>query len=117
MCLLLLWSVGQKDDIVKAATGRRTTAFELLQVSERVMTLARVFNLREGFTREDDWLPPRFFTPTTHGALSDAVVKGVKFRAPTATYYEMMGWDKQGVPTLGLKELDVGWAAHELDRL
>jgi aldehyde:ferredoxin oxidoreductase len=83
-----------------------------MQVSERALALARLFNVREGFTAEDDWLPPRFFTPKTSGALSDTAVKPESLRQAKALYYRMMGWSPEGVPTQPkLDELDIAWAA------
>lgn len=112
MCMFLPWSVKQKVDIVRSVTGWNTTAFELMKVSERANNLARIFNIREGFTEEDDWLPPKFFQPKASGALSSTAVNSEKFRKAKITYYAMMGWNKQGVPTrTRLEELDIAWAA------
>jgi len=60
------------------------------------ITLARLFNLREGFGRDDDRLPPRFSDPLPkHAGLSreqqDEIV---------TDYYVEQGWDPAtGVPT------------------
>jgi aldehyde:ferredoxin oxidoreductase len=116
MCLFPPWSVQKKVDIVGSVTGWNITTFELMKVSERAINLARVFNIREGFTEEDDWLPPRFFHPKTSGALSSTAVDSEKLGKAKSIYYEMMGWDKQGVPTrTKLEELDIAWAADEIN--
>lgn len=103
-------------DIVRAITGWDTSVLELMNMGRRALTMARVFNLREGFTAEDDWLPPRFFTPTTSGPLSKTAVKPDDLRDAIQIYYKNMGWDeKTGVPTkMTLEQLDVGWAAEQL---
>ncbi len=117
MCLFPPWSVQQKVDIVRSVTGWNTTAFELMKVSERAINLARVFNIREGFTEADDWLPPRFFHPKTSGALSKTAVDPAKLRDAKITYYSMMGWNEEGVPTrTTLDELDITWAANEIGK-
>ena len=117
MCLFPPWSVQQKVDIVRYVTGWNTTAFELMKVSERAINLARVFNIREGFTEADDWLPPRFFHPKTSGALSKTAVDPAKLRDAKTTYYSMMGWNEEGVPRrTTLDELDIAWAANEIGR-
>jgi len=86
-----------------------------MKISERGINLARVFNIREGFKEEDDWLPPRFFHPKTSGPLSSIAINSDKLRKAKITYYGMMGWDKQGVPTrTKLEELDIGWVADKL---
>ncbi len=50
-------------DYVRAVTGWETSLFDLLKVAERHANMARIFNLREGFTVRDDTLPNRFSNP------------------------------------------------------
>ena len=115
LCDFLPWNYIQKTDIVRAVTGWNTTAWELMKIGERVTTMARIFNIREGFKKEDDWLPERFFHPKTAGALSKTAIDPEKLRNAIDTYYKMMGWDENGVPTREkLEELDIGWAASSL---
>ena len=114
LCQFPPWSIQQEVDIVRWVTGWNTTAFELMKISERAINLTRIFNVREGFTEEDDWLPHRFFHPTTSGALSKTAVDPEKLRKAIFTYYNMMGWNKKGVPTqTKLEELDIVWAAEK----
>jgi len=115
LCNFVPWDYIQKTSIVRAVTGWNTTAWELMKTGERITTMARVFNIREGFGRKDDWLPERFFNPRTSGALSDTAIDPEKFREAIDTYYKMMGWDENGVPTREkLEELDIGWVASLL---
>ena len=115
MCLFPPWSVRQKVEIVHSVTGWNTTAFELMKVVERANNLTRIFNIREGFTKENDWLPPRFFHPKTNGALSSTAVDPEKLENAKTAYYHMMGWDDQGVPTrTKLEELDIAWADQSI---
>jgi aldehyde:ferredoxin oxidoreductase len=115
MCLFTPWSVVQKVEIVRSVTGWNTTAFELMKVVERGNTLARIFNLREGFTEKDDWLPPRFFKPKTSGALCKTAVNPEDLQKAKLLYYDMMGWTEQGVPKQSaLDELDISWAANKI---
>lgn len=116
LCQFPPWSIQQEVDMVRWVTGWDTTALELMKVSERAINLARIFNIREGFTEKDDWLPPRFFQPTTSGALSNTAVDPKKLRKAISTYYGMMGWDEKGVPTrTTLEELDIAWSADEIN--
>jgi aldehyde:ferredoxin oxidoreductase len=116
MCNFLPWDYHQKTEIVRAVTGWNTTAWELMKVGERVTTMARIFNIREGFRKEDDWLPQRFFQPATIGPLSNTPVDAKKLRKAIDIYYEMMGWDENGVPTeTKLEELDISWTEEYLD--
>ena len=115
MCLFPPWNVNQKVDIVRSVTGWNTTAFELMKVVERGNTLARIFNIREGFTEKDDWLPSRFFQPKTSGALNKTSVKPEDLQTAKLLYYEIMGWTEQGVPKKSkLDELNISWAANKL---
>jgi len=115
LCNFVPWDYIQKTSIVRAVTGWNTTAWELMKTGERITTMARVFNIREGFGRKDDWLPERFFNPRISGALSDTAIDPEKFREAIDTYYKMMGWDENGVPTREkLEELDIGWVASLL---
>jgi aldehyde:ferredoxin oxidoreductase len=116
ICSFTGWSLQELREMVQAATGWDVTDYELLKVGERALTLSRVFNMREGFTVEDDQLCPRSYSPTTDGALSEGGIDMEELREAVHTYYGMMGWDPQtGVPTVGkLQELDVGWAAASL---
>jgi len=115
VCQFPPWSFTEYRDLVQAVTGWDVSMHELVQVAERTLALARIFNLREGFTREDDWLPPRFFQPQTSGALSETSVDPDELRKAIDTYYEMMGWDENGAPTEGtLYRLSIGWASQHL---
>ncbi len=117
MCDFVPWSYQEKVHTVRAITGWNTTMWELLKVAERAINMARAFNVREGLTEKDDWLPPRFFKPQTSGPISHLAVDATELEAAKHTYYRMMGWDEErGVPTRGkLEELDIDWVADELE--
>jgi aldehyde:ferredoxin oxidoreductase len=115
VCQFPPWRFSEYRDLVQAVTGWDVSMHELVQVAERTLALARIFNLREGFTKDDDWLPPRFFQPQTSGALSETSVDPDELRKAVDTYYEMMGWDMDGAPTEGtLYRLSIGWASQHL---
>ena len=115
MCLFTPWSVIEKVEIVRSVTGWNTTAFELMKVVERGNTLTRIFNIREGFTEKDDWLPPRFFKPKTSGALNKTSVNPEDLQKAKILYYDMMGWTEQGIPKQStLEELNIAWAADKI---
>jgi len=97
-------------NLVSTVTGWNTSVFELMKVGERAATLGRVFNLREGFTSNDDNMPPRFFTPHTSGSIRQAALNSEEFQKAKQIYYDMMGWP-DGVPSTGkLGELGIEWA-------
>ncbi len=94
--------------LVNAATGfdyPSVREFEL--IGERISTLARLFNVREGLARSADTLPERNLSqPLPVGAGGGQVVD----LAPMLdTYYRLMGWDENGVPTPDrLRDLGIG---------
>jgi aldehyde:ferredoxin oxidoreductase len=115
ICYFLPWDYVDAPEILAAVTGWYTSTWELMKVGERIITMARVFNIREGFTKEDDWLPERFFKPHTSGALAETFIKPDELKNGIATYYKMMGWDENGKPTKSkLAELDIGWVSQHL---
>jgi aldehyde:ferredoxin oxidoreductase len=79
--------------------------------------MARVFNLREGFTKNDDILPDRFFEPQTSGELSNTKLDRLKFSEAIEKYYYLMGWSDAGIPTeIKLESLDVSWINQYLSK-
>ncbi|MCB0094583.1 MAG: aldehyde ferredoxin oxidoreductase family protein [Caldilineaceae bacterium] len=95
-------------DFINAATGWDMTMWELMKVGERANTLARLFNVREGFSATDDTLPDRIFEPLEKGRLEGIGVDRAEFGQALKTYYQMAGWGDDGVPTPAkLAELDL----------
>ena len=83
-----------------AATGETFSRDDFLKVANRIETLIRMFNNREGFTRRDDTLPYR----TLNEPLLDGPAKGQHIGEENLNrmmneYYELRGWDPAGVPT------------------
>jgi len=112
LCYFVPLSISQQVELVKGITGWNTTVWELMKVGERVINMTRAFNIREGMTKDDDYLPRRFFVPFTSGPLKGVGVNETELAQAIDTYYAMMGWDKNGVPTLGkLQELGIEWVA------
>jgi aldehyde:ferredoxin oxidoreductase len=104
-------SVGNVVNLVKCVTGWDTSLYELLRVSDRMLTMARMFNLREGFGREDDTWPERFLEPLPDGPHKGQTFTRDDLEQAKDLYYEMMGWDKvNGKPTKAkLAELNLEW--------
>jgi aldehyde:ferredoxin oxidoreductase len=95
---------------IRAITGWSFSLEELRTISQRVWALTRLFNSREGFTRNDDSLPKRLFTEaSTKGPSKGHVVDKETFERMLDEYYEIVGWDKKtGIPTDSrLKELGI----------
>ncbi|MBI4737916.1 MAG: aldehyde ferredoxin oxidoreductase family protein [candidate division NC10 bacterium] len=86
--------------MINAATGWDLDLAELERIGERICTLERAFNVREGVSRKDDTLPWR----VQHEPIPDGPSKGT-FCPPEELdrmleeYYELRGWTKEGIPT------------------
>ena len=119
ICQFVPWSPDQVVDIVKAVTGLNTSVYELTKVGERAYNLARLFNLREGFTERDDALTKKFFTPFSEGAIAGIAPTPQDVDRAKRDFYELAGWDRwTGVPKRWkLEELNIGWAGDEYDRV
>jgi len=75
---------------------------DLITIGERIYTLERLFNVREGFTKEDDKLPPRFLKdPLKEGASKGRIVP---LEQLLRDYYKVRQWDENGVPSDKLLE-------------
>jgi aldehyde:ferredoxin oxidoreductase len=98
ICMFSSYPFPMLEEVMKAVTGWDTGMVELTKVSERILTLSRLFNIREGFTSSDDMLPERFFQPKTDGVLADKYLDRVKYENAKSYFYASMGWDKKGVP-------------------
>lgn len=116
-CMFIPWSRDQIVDLVRGITGWNTNLWELLKVAERGVTMARVFNMREGLGRKDDVLPPRMRMPFVTETINEKPIDPEVLDENLSTFYGMMGWDPEtGRPTLAkLQELDIEWAAEQLD--
>lgn len=111
-CYFVPWSFQQIVEMVEAITGWKTSLWEILKIGERANTLTRAFNIREGFTSDDDRLKSRFSQPLPSGPLKGVKIKPEDLEYALKLYYGMMGWDNNGKPTLGkLEELGIGWVS------
>jgi aldehyde:ferredoxin oxidoreductase len=84
---------------LSGVTGVDYSIHEMLAVGERAQVLSRLFNLREGFTVEDDKLPKRVMKAFKSGPLAGFEITEEKFNWARRRYFELMDWDPEtGVP-------------------
>jgi aldehyde:ferredoxin oxidoreductase len=83
--------------VLSAVTGIHYATGDMIRVGERVWNLERLYNLREGFTREDDTLPPRLLNEAPAEGPSQGWV--VQLEPMLKEYYRGRGWDENGVPS------------------
>ena len=92
---------------LSGVTGVLYTVEDVLKVGARAQTLCRLFNLREGFTAEDDKLPKRVQKAFKKGPLAGVEISDETLAWAKRRYYELMGWDPEtAVPSAAcLQEL------------
>ena len=95
---------------LNAVTGWDLTPDEYLKTGERILSLRKAFNIREGIKPEDHALSERALgkTPLTKGPL-----RGVTLDMGwlMKEFYDTVGWDlNTGGPTpVKMKELEIEW--------
>lgn len=103
-------------ELYSAATGIHLTPQELKRCGERIFTLYKLLNIREGWTFRDKisdiWLTPRD-TPDGPKKLKDYYqeheLTSSDIEQLLDEYYTERGWDANGIPTQEkLNELDLG---------
>ncbi len=104
--------------IYELVTGWPMSPDELKLAGERINNLKKMFNIREGWTRADDTLPPRILQEK----LPTGVVAGVGLTTQELdmmiqSYYMARGWTEEGlIPEAKLQELGLlGIASGQAD--
>jgi aldehyde:ferredoxin oxidoreductase len=118
----LQMEIGLKEmvGLFSSATGVKIDEEEIKKAADRIWNLERAFIVREGITKEDDYLMGRYLNePICGGPLNGLSVDKEKWDRMLGEYYDLNGWDKKtGIPTrarleaLGLKEV-----ADELEQM
>jgi aldehyde:ferredoxin oxidoreductase len=114
-CFADLWA--EVPALYTYTTGIPFTKEDVRAVAERSWNIKKSFNIREGWTKADDWLPPRWLKdPMPSGGSKGAYVKEDQLRVMIDSYYKARGWTKEGlIPkeklvALGLEDIaeDIG---------
>ena len=91
-------------------TGIEMTAEELKKSGERINTVARLINIREGMGRKDDTLPWKVLNLPIpdDGPVKGAYVTQDELNLLLDDYYQSRGWNSNGIPTkTKLEELNM----------
>jgi aldehyde:ferredoxin oxidoreductase len=85
--------------LIKLVTGIDMSPKDIWDCAERSNNMERLFNLREGLQRSDDWLVDRYFDRPNQ--LGIPAVRGMcldreKFAGMIDEFYRIHGWDKEG---------------------
>ncbi len=90
-----LYSWEELVKILELVTGSERTEQELRTIAAKIATMTRQFNIREGLKAKDDRLPGRFHKEALPegGTITEADMEYM-----LQDYYELRGWNDQGVP-------------------
>ena len=105
---------GEAAELLSKVTGWDYSSGELERTGERIHNLKKLFNMREGWRPQHDWLPERLLTET----LPTGVAAGVGLRSDELhemiqSYYLARGWDEQGsIPNKKLRDLGLSAGAN-----
>jgi aldehyde:ferredoxin oxidoreductase len=103
-------SLEEYAEFVTAVTGDIQSAEDFRESAERIETTARLFNVREGFSRHDDTLPPRLFIDALEdGPASGWTLSHEGLDLMLDEYYASRGWDCNGIP---LPETLIHYGVH-----
>jgi aldehyde:ferredoxin oxidoreductase len=97
----------ESSELLSRVTGWSYSGSDLRRAGERIHTLKKLFNIREGWQPGDDWLPPRLLSET----LPSGVARGIglmphELRGMIQGYYQARGWDEKGdIPQDKLRDL------------
>jgi aldehyde:ferredoxin oxidoreductase len=95
--------------LLNTVTGWDVDADELTTTAQRIVMAKRLFNVREGWTREEDWLPDRFLSESlelTSGR--QATLTAERLESMIGSYYRRRGLEDTGLPgPETLSELDL----------
>jgi len=87
-----------------------------MKLGERTVNMQRAFNSREGFSAEDDVLPEKISQPLKGGESDGISVPADQIERAKLFYYQMCGWNREGIPSrVKLEELGIGWVAELLE--
>lgn len=90
-------------------TGEHVDASTLLQRGDKIYTLERVLNVRDGISRKDDYPPARILEePLLKGPAKGKIIGHENYERMLNELYQIRGWDKKGHPKRSkLEELEM----------
>lgn len=101
ICKFIIKAAGmtltQLNDLANSITGWNWSVKELIKAGERIFTLQRLVNIKDGLRRKDDKLPTKMYKPAKTGTRAQKIP--VPFEQALEEYYRIRGWNKDGIPT------------------
>jgi aldehyde:ferredoxin oxidoreductase len=86
--------------LLGTVTGWDVDGEELATTARRIVMAKRLFNVREGWTRDEDWLPERFLSESLEiDSGRRATLTAERLNSMISSYYRGRGLDETGVPS------------------
>lgn len=85
-------------DLLESASGLKISEEEFMKKGEMIWNMERMFNIRSGMSRKDDWLPERCFDALTDVDEVFLPLTREDMTTMLDRYYTLRGWDSEGVP-------------------
>ncbi|WP_287153340.1 aldehyde ferredoxin oxidoreductase family protein [Candidatus Solincola tengchongensis] len=86
--------------VIRLVTGFDMDAEEMIKAGERIHNMAKLFNVRFGASRKDDYPPPRAFEEKMYDDVNNgAIIDRAEYEEALSGYYECRGWNEEGIPT------------------
>ncbi|MHA1229774.1 MAG: aldehyde ferredoxin oxidoreductase family protein [Candidatus Helarchaeota archaeon] len=106
--------IDEMAEVYQLISGIPMTGEKLIKAGERIHNLAKCFNIREGASRKDDYLPERCYKDKLQDEpVKGAVIDKAGFDKMLDEYYAERGWDKEGIPSAAkLKELGLDFCIN-----
>ena len=106
-------------ELYRLVTGIGMTADKLREAGERIYNLEKAYNVREGWTKKDEYPPPRIMKdPIPSGVAKGSLVTKKEFELMLNAYFEARGWTSDGIPTKEkLIELGLNGIAKDIGAL
>ena len=83
--------------MLRLTTGQERSNAEMAALAERIVSAKKLFNIRQGWTPEEDTLPDRFFDePISDGPGSGTVLERERLGRMIRRYNEIRGWSSEG---------------------
>ena len=97
----------ESAELVERVTGWSYSDADLRRTGERISTLKKLFNIREGWQPADDWLPMRLLSePIRDGVAQGVELSADELREMIESYYRARDWNENGfIPESKLRDL------------
>ena len=80
-------------------TGIKKSKNELVKTANNIVTLGRLYNIKNGLNLYDDLLPERFYTePNISEGAEGKIISKKDYMEEIKKYYSLRGWNEEGIP-------------------